>query len=81
MNCIMGPGVGFSFLRKISYGWEPTVWEGRVAGTEEVAEEAICQVVEEIIRVVEGEAVTQIRLKRHTIFSSRGRTAGMENSS
>ena len=48
---------------------------------EEVAEEAICQVVEEIIRVVEGEAVTQIRLKRHTIFSSRGRTAGMENSS
>jgi hypothetical protein len=76
----MVPEVVLLFLKKLSYGWGPTVWEERVLGTEEVEEEGICRVVEETHLVVEEEAVTQIRQKRHTIFSSKERTVGMENS-
>ena len=76
----MAPGVALLFLKKISYGWEPTVWEGRVAGTEGVVEEVMSRVVEEITRVVEGEVVMQIQQKRHTIFFNKVRTVGMENS-
>jgi hypothetical protein len=67
--------VGLLFLKKLSYGWEPMVWEERVLGTEEVEEEAISQVVEETHRVVEGEVVMQIRQKRHITFSNKERTA------
>jgi hypothetical protein len=77
----MAPGVGLLFLKKLSYGWESMAWEERVLGTEEVEEEGICQVGEELIRVVEEEVVTQIRQKRHTIFFSKVRTAETENSS
>jgi hypothetical protein len=77
----MVPGVGLLFLKKLSYGWEATVWEERVSATEEVEEEAISQVVEDTHRVEEEEVVMQIRLKRHTIFSNKVRTVGMENSS
>jgi hypothetical protein len=45
----MGPGVGFSFLRKISYGWGATVWEeqGQVVIIQEGVEEGISLVVED----------------------------------
>jgi hypothetical protein len=56
----MALGVGLLFLKKLSYGWESMAWEERVLGTEEVEEEGICQVGEELIRVVEEEVVTQI---------------------
>ena len=75
LRYIMALGVGLIFLKRLSYGWEPTVWEERVPGTEEVEEEGNCRVVEETHRVVEGEVVMQIRQKRHTIFSSKERTA------
>jgi hypothetical protein len=77
----MVPGVGLLFLKKLSYGWEATVWEEQVSSTEEVEEEGIFRVVEEINPVEEEEVVMQIRLKRHTIFSNKARTVGMENSS
>jgi hypothetical protein len=77
----MVPEVVLLFLKKLSYGWESMAWEERVLGTEEEEEEGTYRVVEELIQVVEEEVVTQIRQKRHTIFSSKERTAGMENSS
>ena len=77
----MVPGVGLLFLKKLSYGWEATVWEEQVSSTEEVEEEGICRVGEEITRVVEEEVVTQIRSRRATTFSNKVRTAGMESSS
>jgi hypothetical protein len=77
----MVPGVGLLFLKKLSYGWEATVWEEQVSSTEEVEEEGMYRGVEEINPVEEEEVVMQIRLKRHTIFSNKVRTVGMENSS
>jgi len=55
--------VGLLFLKKLSYGWEPTVWEAReeVVIIQEGVVEVISLVVEEIIRVVEEEVATQIR--------------------
>jgi hypothetical protein len=77
----MALGVGLLFLKKLSYGWEPMAWEERVPGTEEVEEEGTYRVVEELIQVVEEEVVTPIQQKHHITFSSKVRTAEMENSS
>jgi hypothetical protein len=77
----MALGVGLLFLKKLSYGWEPMVWEERVLGTEEVVVEGIFRVVEEINPVEEEEVATLIRQKRHITFSNKERTAEMENSS
>jgi hypothetical protein len=73
----MASGVGLLFLRRFWSGWEPTVWEERVPGTEEVEEEAMSRVVEGINPVEEEEVVTRIRQKRHTIFFNKVRTVGM----
>jgi hypothetical protein len=58
------------------------VWEEQVelVPIQEEEEEGIFLGVEDLTRVVEEEAVTQILLKRHTIFFSKVRTVGMENS-
>jgi hypothetical protein len=77
----MALGVGLLFLKKLSYGWEPMVWEERVSTTEAVVVEGIFRVVEEINPVEEEEVATLIRQKRHITFSNKERTAEMENSS
>jgi hypothetical protein len=58
------------------------VWEEQVelVPIQEEEEEGMYQVVEDLTQVEEEEAVTQILLKRHTIFFSKVRTVGMENS-
>jgi hypothetical protein len=77
----MASGVGLLFLRRFWSGWEQMAWEERVSATEAVVVEGICRVAEDIVQVVEGEAVTQTRQKLHTIFFNKVRTAEMENSS
>jgi predicted PilT family ATPase len=71
------PEVVLLFLRRFWLGWEVTGWEEQVevVPIQEEEEEGMYRVVEDLTRVVEEEVATQIRQKRHTIFSSKERTA------
>jgi hypothetical protein len=58
----MAPEEVLLFLKKLSYAWEPTVWEVRdQSPIQEGVVEVIFLGVEETSQVVEEEAVTQIR--------------------
>jgi len=81
LKYIMVLEVGLPLLKKIFYGWEPTVWEAReeYLSIQEGVVEVIFLGVEGIIRVVEEEVVTQIRSRRATAFSSKERTVETGN--
>jgi len=59
----MAPEVVLLFPEKFWLGWELTVWEEQVevVPIQEEEEEGMYRAVEDLTRVVEEEAVTQIR--------------------